>query len=269
MLRRTLLLLLVLSPALLSAAPLRVFVSVLPQQQIVTRVGGDQVAVSVMVGPGFEPASYEPSPRQIADLATAALYARIGVPFEKAWLARIQAANPTLEIWDMRGQVAQRDDPHVWTDPLLVKAMAARLRDRLSALRPAQAGAFAANYAAYAAELDDLHNELQRQLAPYRGRSFMVFHPAWSYFAARYGLHQLSVEHEGKEPGPRAMQALIEQARALGLTTLFVEPEFHHQSAAAVARGFGGRLVQIDPLAPDLITNLRVVAQKLIASWQR
>ncbi len=268
MTRRLFLLLLLLSPALLAASPLQLFVSVLPQRQIVERVGGDQVAVSVMVGPGFEPASYEPSPRQIAAVSTAVLYARIGVPFEKAWLARIQAANPALEIWDMRGQVAQRDDPHVWTDPLLVKAMAARLRDRLSALRPDAAAEFAANYAAYADELDDLHRELQALLAPYRGRSFMVFHPAWSYFAARYGLHQLSVEHEGKEPGPRAMQALIEQAKALGLTTLFVEPEFHHQSAAAVARGFGGRLVQIDPLAPDLTANLRLVAQKLVASWQ-
>lgn len=259
---------LLIAPMLLSAEPLRVFVSVLPQQQIVERVGGDQVAVSVMVKPGFEPASYEPSPRQVAALAEADLYVRIGVPFERAWLTRIQAANPVMPIWDMRGDVAQREDPHVWNDPLQVKAMAARLRDRLTLLRPQQAAAFAANYQAYAAELEALHQELQARLAPYRGRSFLVFHPAWSYFAARYELRQLAVEHEGKEPGPRAMQRLIEQARQLGLTTLFVEPQFHHQSAAAVARGFDGRLVLIDPLAPDLIGNLREVTQRLVASWQ-
>lgn len=268
MLRRFLMLILLATPVLAGAGSLRVFVSVLPQQQIAERVGGDQVVVSVMVKPGFEPASYEPNPRQVVELAQADLYARIGVPFEDAWLPRIQAANPAMPVWDMRGDVAQLHDPHVWTDPLRIKDMAARLRDRLTAMRPQQAAAFATNYKAYATELDALHQQLLARLGPYRGRSFLVFHPAWSYFAARYGLHQLSVQHEGKEPGPREMQALIEQAKHLGLTTLFVEPQFHHQSAAAVARGFAGRLVLIDPLAPDLIANLREVSEKMVASWQ-
>lgn len=248
------------------AAPLRLFVSVLPQQAIAERVGGDQVQVTVMVGPGHNPASYEPSPRQVASLSRADLYIRIGVPFESAWLARIRAANPGMPVWDMREAQDSGGDPHVWTDPLRVRAMAARLRDRLIALRPGQRAVFEANFQAYAAQLDALDAELKARFAPYRGRSFLVFHPAWGHFAARYGLRQLAVEHEGKEPGPKAMQGLIEQARALGLNTLFVEPQFHHHASHTVAEGFDGRTVQIDPLAPDLIANLRAVSLKIVES---
>ena len=250
------------------AAPLNVFVSVLPQKQMVEQIGGDQVRVSAMVLPGHNPASYEPSPRQVVALAGADLYVRIGVPFESAWLGRIQSANPAMPVWDMRDAVNSGGDPHVWTDPLRVQAMAARLRDRLTEMRPQQQTLFEANYRAYAGELAALDKELKARFAPYQGRSFLVFHPAWGHFAQRYGLRQLAVEQEGKEPGPKAMQRLIAEARDLGLTTLFVEPQFHHHASHTVAEGFDGKEVQIDPLAPDLVTSLRAVSLKIVESMQ-
>lgn len=251
------------------AAPLNIFVSVLPQKAMVERIGGDQVRVSVMVSPGHNPASYEPSPRQVVALAAADLYVRIGVPFESAWLGRIRSANPDMPLWDMRGPAPdQGGDPHVWTDPVRVQAMAVRLRDRLSVLRPQQQTLFEANAQAYANELAELDAELTARFAPYQGRSFLVFHPAWGYFAQRYGLRQLAVEHEGKEPGPKAMQRLIVEARDLGLTTIFVEPQFHHHASHTVAEGFAGKAVQIDPLAPDLVANLRAVSLKIVESMQ-
>ena len=90
----------------------------------------------------------------------------------------------------------EEQDPHVWTSPVLVKHMIGNIRDRLTELAPAHAQAFARNHDAYAAELDKLDRELHARLDPLPNRRFMVFHPAWGYFADSYGLTQVSIERE-------------------------------------------------------------------------
>ncbi|MEA3277787.1 MAG: zinc ABC transporter substrate-binding protein [Pseudomonadota bacterium] len=266
---------------------LRVFVSVPPQQTFVERIGGERVQVRTMVQPGHSPATYDPSPRQVAELAKADLYVRTGVPFEDAWMTRIRAANPDLRMLDVRkgiplrelsasdqGDVAggseaihvhgEEKDPHIWTSPPLVKIMARNIRDTLSELDPTGGHDYAANYAAFAAELDALDRDIREQLAHLPARRFMVFHPAWGYFADTYGLTQVPIETEGKEPGPRTLAALIEQAKREGVKVVFVQPQFDEKSAQQVARAIGGRVEFIDPLSPDYVQNLRRVT-RLIA----
>ena len=170
-------------PALLGMARadgLPVFVSILPQKYFVERVGGEHVAVSVMVGPGQSPATYEPTPNQLARLTRARIYFGIGVEFEDVWMRRITAANPAMRIIDMRGGIPPRaglSDPHVWTSPPLVKIMAANIRDALSQLDPAHRAAYGANYEAFAADLDRLDRDIRVLLKDVGTRSFMVFHP--------------------------------------------------------------------------------------------
>jgi zinc transport system substrate-binding protein len=258
------------------AAPLQVFVSVAPQKSLLERVGGDQVAAQVMVAPGRSPATYEPQPRQLISLERADLYLAIGVPFETAWLPRIRRTVPTLRIEDLRsglrlhkldhdhgGAAGDGLDSHVWTDPRRCLQMAARIRDLLTELRPEQRDLFAANYGALAESLRTLDAELQAQLSALPSRLFLVFHPAWGYFAERYGLEQVAIEHEGKEPGARALAALIERARAEGVRKVFVQPQFSQRLAETVARAIGGQVIVVDPLAEDCMASLRRIAASL------
>lgn len=283
--RALLLLALLLISAPGGAAPLRLFVSVLPQQIFAEKVGGELVDVRVMVRPGHSPATYDPTPKQIAALSRADLYLRIGVPFEDAWMERIRAANPRMRVLDLRagldlvpgvqhhhgdhgqhatdGSKAPALDPHVWTSPRLVKRMAATIRDALTDLAPERGPDFSRGYDAFAAELDELDVAIQTQLKDLPSRTFMVFHPAWGHFAEAYGLRQVAVEREGKGPGGRTLSALIEQARSERVTTVFVQPQFDTKSAEQIARAIGGQVVAIDPLSADYLENLLAIAERI------
>lgn len=166
----------------------------------------------------------------------------------------------------VHGAEAGRDS-HLWTSSPLVKRMAGNIRDALRALEPANAEDYARQYAAFAAERDALDEEI-RSLLGVRNRKFMVFHPAWGYFADIYGLMQVPIESEGKEPGARSLTALIEQARRENVKVIFVQPQFDMGTARQVARPIGGRVVPIDPLASDYTNNLRRVAQRIAEAVQ-
>lgn len=261
-----------------AAPPVPVYVSILPLKGFVETVGGADVKVSVMVGPGQSPATYEPTPRQMAGLSAARVYFRIGVPFENVWMERIASSRPGLTVVDLRegidlvpvssarpggGRGPGALDPHVWTAPPLVRVLAARIRDALSRAEPSRAAAFAEGFRRFAAELDALDAEIRRTLAGRRERSFLVFHPSWGYFARSYGLTQIPIEEEGKEPGPKALARTIETARRLGIRVVFVQKQFARKDADAVAAAIGGEVVAIDPLSEDFLANTRTVAAAL------
>ena len=153
-------------------------------------------------------------------------------------------------------------DPHVWTSPLLVKQMVGIIRDKLAELDAAHAAHFARNHDAYVAELDALDAEIRTLLDPLDNRKFMVFHPAWGYFADTYGLVQVAIEREGKQPGARALAALIDQAKRESIRVVFVQPQFDRRQARQVAKAIGGSVIAVDPLAPNYIDNLREVARQ-------
>ena len=160
------------------------------------------------------------------------------------------------------GESDHEQDPHVWTSPVLVTQMAGRIRDKLTELAPDHAIDFARNHDALVAELSALDGELHALLDPLPNRKFMVFHPAWGYFADSYGLTQVSIEHEGKEPGARGLAALIEQAKQERIKVVFVQPQFDKRSATQVAQAIDGAVVAVDPLAADYTENLRRVGRQ-------
>lgn len=266
-----------------SGEPLDVFVSVLPLQGFAERVGGERVRVHTMVQPGQSPATYEPTPRQIAALADADLYLRVGVPFEGAWMKRIASVNADMPVVDLRDGIDLRPqeahnhgahedhghadggqgamDAHVWTSPRLVRRMTETIRDALTELDPEGAETYRRNQAAYDAELAALDAELAERLAGLTRRSFLVYHPAWGYFADAYRLTQVPIEQEGKAPGARRLAALIDQARANDARLILVQPQFDQRAAEQVARAIDGRVEAVDPLSSDLAGNLRRLAE--------
>ena len=271
------------------AAPLEVFVSVLPQATFVARVGGEHVKVSALTRPGQNHETFEPTPQQVADIARADLFIGIGMPFEQAWLPRLRAANPRMRVLDARegiellpldhhdheeapghaGPVPTADeagDPHLWTSPLLAARMSASIRDTLTELDPAHAEDYGRNQAQFAAELAALDQEIRLQLQDLPSRKFLVFHPAWGYFAQTYGLTQVPIEQGGKEPGARTLVNLIEQAKRDQIRVVFIQPQSDPRFAEQIARAIGGQVIAIDPLAPDYVANLRAVARQIAAA---
>lgn len=264
--------------------PLQVFVSIAPEKTFVTRIGGNRVRVSVMVPPGSSPATYEPTPRQMIALTGSVLYFRIGMPFENSWMQRIRSTNPALGVVDLRAGIPLRRfeghhhevvnpehgllDPHIWTNPRLVITMAAHIRDALTRLDPPGKTGYAANYAAYAAELRALDARIRSLLSGVKHRRFLVFHPAWGYFADEYGLEQIAIESEGKPPGAAALSRLIEQAKREHIHVIFVQRQFSTAMANTVARAINARVVQVDPLAEDYAANLLQFARSLREAMQ-
>jgi zinc transport system substrate-binding protein len=256
-----------------------VFVTILPLSYFAERIGGNHVQVSVLVPPGQSPATYEPTPGQMVRLADARVLFTIGVPFEKSFLESLAATHKDLKIVDTRegidllpmeddshdedGHGHGTHDPHIWLDPVRAKTIAANIAGALERGDPAHAAAYRENLQSLLSDLDELNGRLSGVLAPLKGSALYTFHPAYGYFADRYGLRQKSVSAGGKEPGPRGLATLIDQARRDGARVIFVQPQFSDSTAKIIAREVGAAVVPMDPLAPDYIRNLDGMARKI------
>lgn len=156
-------------------------------------------------------------------------------------------------------------DPHIWLSPPLVKLQARTILNALQEIDPSHAGVYETNYQRFVSGIDDLDAALKTIFAGKQGLQFMVFHPAWGYFAHTYGLEQVPVEIEGKNPKAAQLRQLIEDATKKGIKVVFVQPQFSTKSAELVAREIGGQVVFADPLAANWSANLREVADKFEA----
>jgi zinc transport system substrate-binding protein len=215
----------------------------------------------------------------VAALAQAQVYFSIGIPFEARLLQKVLAMNKRLKVVDTREGVKLRPatepdedekdyvkgapDPHTWLDPMLAKTEAANICKALQQIDPAHATDYERNLKACQDDLDAVDTRIAQALAPLKGRQFMVFHPAFGYFGDRYGLKQVAVELEGKEPSARKLAELIDKARNDGVKVIFVQPQFSRKSAEAVAHAIGGAVVPMDPLAKDYLANLQDMAEKI------
>jgi zinc transport system substrate-binding protein len=256
-------------------------VTIPPQALFVERVAGGHARVDVLVEPGHSPHTYEPTPSQMARLAEADVYFLIGVPFEKTIRDKIQSANPDMSMVDTGAGIELRrmeahqhhgekrdqssdeqaqKDPHVWLDPANVQTMAKNVCGALVELDPQHAGEYRANLESLLTDLGELDREARDIVSGLNTRRFMVFHPAFGYFADAYGLEQIPIEIEGKEPSARALRDLVETARRERIKVIFVQEQFSNRSAEVVAHEIGGQVVPVDPLAADYFANMREMA---------
>ena len=252
--------------------PIPIFVSITPQKYFVERIGGNDVKVEVMVKPGESPATFNPNPKKMSRLANSKLYFSIGVPFERIWISRLKAIQPDLKFISLNqnlglkiksGYSQNKKDPHIWLSPLLVKNMVTEIEVALSKEKPEREKIFKINHTALAQELDMLDQEIRDILANGKTRSFMVFHPAWSYFAEAYGLEQISIEHNGKEPGPRTLQEIINRGKKSNIKTIFVQKQFGLSVAKNIAKMIGATIQEMDPLAENYFENMRKTAKAI------
>ncbi len=276
----------------LAEKPIHVVVSILPQKYFVKKIGGDRVQVSVMVLPGANPATYEPKPRQMVNLAKSEIHFAIGVPFEENWLPKFAKTNPKMKIVHTQAGItkipmkagghghhqtehdngkisAGAKDPHIWLSPPLVMVQAKNILDGLVKADPEGRMVYETNYNVFLEELKVLDKEIKSVFETMgQDNRFMVYHPSWGYFADTYGLEQIPIELEGKKPSPRKLLKLIQEARKDGIKVIFVQPQFSEKSAETIAGAIGGKVVFADPLAEDWGNNLLEVAEKFKSAFK-
>lgn len=261
---------------------LTVAVSIQPQKSFVERIAGDLVETVVMVPPGQSPTTYEPTTGQLQQLSNSAVFFTIGVPFEQSFIPLLKQNLPELRITATDTSTPKRRfvtshaheeddeehedgaiDPHIWMSPISVISQAEIMADELAEIDPDHAQEYYDNLESFTAELEQLDQELSQLLSPLAGENLLVYHPAFGYFADRYGLKQKAVETGGKEPSPRQLEQLVEEARDDEVSVIFVQPEFDASSAQVIADAVGAQVVIMGSLEENYVENLRSLAQKL------
>lgn len=253
-------------------------VSILPQVTFLKAIGGDKVAIELMVQPGNSPHTYEPKPSQMIAIANADLYFTIGVEFENVWLPKFTNLNGKMKIIDIADTVPkiqmktsthvhehhshEGDDPHIWTDPKNVSIIAQNIYKALAKYDPENKSYYKTNLEVFLALTKDTDTEIKKIFSSMKEKpTFMVFHPSWGYFAKAYQLKQIVVEVEGKEPKPKELMHLIKEARKKHVNAIFTQPEFSDTSARIIAKELGIPVIKVSPLASNWSENLINIAK--------
>lgn len=288
-----------------AAGKIRICVSIAPAKFLLERLGKDHVDIMVLVDKGADPHSYEPKPGQLKRVHNSELYLSIGLPFEEIWTKRFKELSPQLRLVDL-GQgiehldielghafkdepkdvhghaeqyldaagheaehVHEAEDPHIWSSPANMKKMALTASQALISVRPELEDEIKVNLGALNAEIDKIDagiRELVAQL-PQDKRAFMVFHPAWAYYARDYGLRELAVEQEGREAGPKKLKELAKAATEAQAGLMVVQPQFSMRMAENLATSLNMKVVTLDPLSEDWPGAMLGLAQALVDTY--
>jgi zinc transport system substrate-binding protein len=269
-----------------SYAKVNVVVSIIPQQTFVEKIGGDNVNVTTMVKPGSDPHSYEPKPSQMIAISKADIYFPIKIEFEHAWLDKFKDQNKKMQFVQMTKGVTfidmpehgnmedehdehhhhhhGKNDPHTWVSPANVKIMAKNIYDALVQKDSSNADYYKKNYEKFLSQIDATDTKIKNILSNTpKNSKFMVFHPSWGYFAKEYGLTQIAIEVEGKEPKPKMLQKIIKKAKQDNIKAIFTQKEFSDKSAKVIASQLNIKVIKETPLAKDWSNNLIKIANAI------
>ena len=249
-----------------------------PLRYFTEAIAGDNYEVVSMVPKGSSPESYDPTPQQLVNLSKSQAYFRIGyIGFEQAWMKKLEANCPNMKVYDTsKGIDLIRDkghwhgdhfheggvEPHVWNSTQNALIIADNIYQALCELD-------STHQEDYQKRLDVLKQTIRqtdanvRTLVENADSTFLIYHPALSYFARDYGLKQVSIEEGGKEPSPAQLKALIETCRNENVHTIFVQQEFDQRNAQLIANELGVNIVSINPLSYDWVKEMIRIAEAL------
>lgn len=266
-----------------SAANLTVAVSLQPYSSVVKEIGGPQVNVVALLPPGADPHTFEPKPASLKEFAKATVYFSDGSGMDAAWLPRFKGVNKNVDVISLsKGIVWMEEDdhhhhengdhheeeeldPHLWTSPVQMMQVAENVCEALSSLDQGNKDSYRKRTDDLIARLKNLDGELRQSVnrLPANGRTFIVFHPAYGYFARDYGMKQLTVEVEGKEPKPRDLANLIKTGKENNVHIVFVQPQFSKRAAMTIAKELNAKILDTDPLSYDYEKNIRSLLKSI------
>lgn len=262
-----------------------VTVSLIPQKFFVDQIAGDWLDVNVMIPPGGNPHTYEPTPLQMKALSKSSAYLRIGqITFETAWMDKLQSVSPKMKVYDTSDGVTfisesawEKDDeevhdddhdshshaynPHIWLSPELVKILAQNIFKALAEIYPDNKEAMQKNLEHFSAQCDSTHQALNEQLGQAKGTSYIVYHPVWTYLANEYGLKQIAIEHNGKEATADKLKDIIDFAHEQNIHIIFVQKEFSNAQAQTIAEQIDGKVAIMNPLDYNWFQTMKAFSE--------
>ena len=240
--------------------------TIAPFSDLARRIGGARCEVQTLVPAGASAHTWEPRPRDAARLAKADLFFEVGLGYE-AWVEKLVGADrhgfvivdgseglDLIEEMEENGEHhAGAANPHYWLDPLSMREPCARLAAALARLDPEDRDGYTARARQTGAELEALDCEIRARTAGLAERRLVTFHPAWDYFARRYGLTVLAAiePSPGKEPGPRYVAQIVRMVRENRVRAVFAEPQFPSKAAEAIAQECGVKVFTLDPIGGE------------------
>jgi zinc transport system substrate-binding protein len=250
---------------------IRVAATIAPLSEFVKIVGGDKVAITVIVPPGAEPHTFEPTPSQMREVANADLYVMNGAGLE-FWMAKMLQANERMVVLDSSQGIALLQesegqiDPHIWLSLRNAAVQVDNICSGMIEVDPQNKDYYKKNRDNYLEKLKALDEELNRTFASKKSKVFVVHHPAWTYFARDYGLSQVPLMENEKEPGPKYLGEVVDLAKKSNIKTIFVEPEYNPKAAEVIAREMNASIISLDPLAENYLVNMARAGREIAKS---
>ena len=249
-----------------------VAVTISPQAAFVREVAGDLVNVVTMMPPGANHETFSPPPQDMEKLSAAALYLAMGLPPERAGLLpKLAEMNKNMRIVDVQMEVAKTyaprffapndQDPHIWLSPKRAIVMVRMTAQELGAIDPANSATYKANAERYIARIEAADQEIQASFKTVWNRMFIVYHPAFGYFAEEYNLTMVALEEEGKEADPRRFREVIDMAKQKGIKVIFYQEDIDGRQSRTFAEELGGQAEKVSPMATDYVENLLRMAK--------
>jgi zinc transport system substrate-binding protein len=248
-----------------------VLVTVPPYAYFVQRIAGDAVHVEVLVPPGANPHIYEPSPKQVQKILGVQVWFRLEEPVEQKILTVLKEQSPALkevslsqgiELISAQDHVCglhhahESQDRHIWMSPKLAEVQAKTILDALSTAYPAHQEAFQKGFEGLIRDLETLDQGISAKLKPFHGDAILVSHPAFGYYCQEFGLEQLSIECEGKDPLPQDIARTLSEAERKHVRGVFTQAQYNNKGAILIAEKLRLPIYSVDPYSSDYIENL-------------
>ncbi len=249
-----------------------VLVTTAPYATFVERIAGDLIKVDVLVPPGTNPHIYEPTPKQVQKILGVHIWFRLGESIETRIFDVLKERNPDLiavdltKDFELQEEAGEGFDRHLWMSPKLAMKQAKIIAQTLQEAYPEHKEVFNQGLSSLLAELNQLDQELTKELMPIKGQAMLVSHPAFGYFCEEFGLQQLSVEFEGKDPLPQDIARMMEAARKSTVRAVFILPEYNNKGALLIAEELHLPVYEIDPYSKDYFETLRKLGSLLAKS---
>lgn len=244
----------------------KITVSIEPLRYFTEQISGDRFEVVTMVPKGSSPEYYEPTAQQMADLSESILYIKVGdLGFERTWLPRLTANAPHTTVVNSSDRVVAggNSDPHVWMSTRNAVVIAHNIYNALKRVNASDSLYFRHRLDSLCDVINATDRYIRQTLKRSPSKAFVIYHPALTYFAADYGMRQIAVEENGKEPSAADVQRIITEARDKGVRTMFVQQEFASRNVGVIADAIGVDKVEINPLGYDWNKEMRHVADAL------
>ena len=245
-------------------------VTIEPLRYFTEQIAGDKFTVKTMVPRGGNPETYEPTARQMVDLSASDLYIKVGnIGFERTWMKRLEANAPHTIIINSSDGITSSDnsmyihDPHTWMSTANAMYIARNIYKALAEIDSKDSLYFKKNLERLMGKIEAVDTQIREEITKDKSTTFLIYHPALTYFAQEYGLRQLSIEEDGREPSAVQLKQVINTARQNHVKIIFIQREFDSRNTDIVARSTGAEKVEINPLSYDWDKEMVKIAQSL------